>query len=48
MSIFITLLAFEDPAIVQPSKIAILAASLLAGVLGFGAIRFTLRKKVAQ
>jgi Na+:H+ antiporter, NhaA family len=48
MSIFITLLAFEDPAIVQPSKIAILAASLLAGVLGFGAIRFTLEKKVAQ
>jgi NhaA family Na+:H+ antiporter len=35
MSIFITNLAFEVPVYVQQSKIAILAASLLAGLLGY-------------
>ena len=35
MSIFITLLAFADPLMVQYSKIAILVASLLAGVAGY-------------
>lgn len=35
MSIFITLLAFEDTAIIQHSKIAILLSSLVAGVIGF-------------
>ncbi|MBE7432972.1 MAG: Na+/H+ antiporter NhaA [Anaerolineales bacterium] len=35
MSIFITLLAFNDPEIVQSSKIAILLTSLLAGITGF-------------
>ncbi len=35
MSIFITLLAFNDPAIIQYSKIAILLSSLTAGLLGF-------------
>jgi NhaA family Na+:H+ antiporter len=35
MSIFITNLAFSDPAHIQGSKIAILAASLLASLLGF-------------
>ena len=35
MSIFITLLAFSDLAIIQSSKIAILLSSLLAGVIGF-------------
>lgn len=34
MSIFITLLAFADPAITQASKIAILLASLSAGIVG--------------
>ena len=34
MSIFITLLAFSDPAITQASKIAILLASLSAGIVG--------------
>jgi Na+:H+ antiporter, NhaA family len=38
MSIFITNLAFEVPVYVQQSKIAILAASLLAGVLGYGCL----------
>ncbi|MES1160278.1 MAG: Na+/H+ antiporter NhaA [Bacteroidota bacterium] len=35
MSIFITNLAFEDTTHIQHSKIAILASSLLAGVLGY-------------
>lgn len=35
MSIFITLLAFGNPEIVQSSKITILLSSLLAGIVGF-------------
>ncbi|MGZ9167205.1 MAG: Na+/H+ antiporter NhaA, partial [Anaerolineales bacterium] len=35
MSIFITLLAFEDPEIIQNTKIIILLSSLLAGCAGF-------------
>lgn len=35
MSIFITLLAFASPDVVQSSKISILLGSLLAGILGF-------------
>lgn len=35
MSIFITLLAFSDPEIVQSAKICILLSSLLAGTAGF-------------
>ncbi|OSZ81191.1 Na+/H+ antiporter NhaA [Chitinophagaceae bacterium IBVUCB2] len=35
MSIFITLLAFEEVAVIQQSKIAILFSSLFAGVIGF-------------
>lgn len=35
MSIFITLLAFNDPEIAQSSKISILVSSLLAGTVGF-------------
>jgi Na+:H+ antiporter, NhaA family len=35
MSIFITNLAFKDPRLILDSKIAILAASALSGLLGF-------------
>ncbi|HUF00136.1 MAG TPA: Na+/H+ antiporter NhaA [Anaerolineales bacterium] len=35
MSIFITLLAFSEPAIIQNTKISILLSSLLAGLTGF-------------
>lgn len=35
MSIFITLLAFDNPEIVQSSKISILISSFLAGIVGF-------------
>ncbi len=46
MSIFITMLAFADPVIVDTSKIAILVASLAAGFVGFVLLKITLAKKV--
>lgn len=39
MSIFITLLAFSDPATVQSSKITVLLSSLVAGIAGFLVLR---------
>lgn len=44
MSIFITLLAFDDTEVIDHSKIAILVASLLAGCIGFFFLKFTLKK----
>ncbi|MBP1225831.1 Na+/H+ antiporter NhaA [Flavobacterium sp. 1355] len=47
MSIFITILAFQNPEIIVFSKIAILIASALAGIFGFVYLRYILtRKKV--
>jgi NhaA family Na+:H+ antiporter len=45
MSIFITLLAFHDPATIVFSKIAILIASVLSGVFGFAYLKYVLTKK---
>ncbi|MBS1746388.1 MAG: Na+/H+ antiporter NhaA [Bacteroidetes bacterium] len=45
MSIFITLLAFDDEANINISKIAILTASLLSGIIGFLFLKFTLREQ---
>jgi NhaA family Na+:H+ antiporter len=45
MSIFITLLAFQDPAAIVETKIAVLIASLLSGALGFLLLQATLPKK---
>ena len=45
MSIFITLLAFEDTQVINGAKIAVLLASLLAGVTGYFWLRFTLTTK---
>jgi NhaA family Na+:H+ antiporter len=42
MSIFITLLAFDNEEVINNSKIAILIASLLAGIIGFIWLRMTL------
>ena len=39
MSIFITILAFDNPDIVQGSKISILLSSLMAGAAGFLILR---------
>lgn len=41
MSIFITILAFDDAATVVHSKIAVLMISLLSGLLGFGLLKAT-------
>lgn len=48
MSIFITLLAFEDADIVNESKIAILIASVVAGTIGYLWLKFTLKIPVAE
>ncbi len=48
MSIFITLLAFADPLMVQYSIIAILVASLVAGVAGYILIKNATYKNVAD
>jgi NhaA family Na+:H+ antiporter len=45
MSIFITLLAFDSPKLIDDSKIAILVASFSAGVLGFIILKLTLPKE---
>ena len=42
MSIFITLLAYDQPGLVVQSKIAILLASLTSGIIGFVWLRMTL------
>lgn len=46
MSIFITLLAFGDATIVNNSKIAILTASFIAGIIGFVFLKLTLNTPV--
>ena len=43
MSIFITLLAFDDQTIINNSKLVILIASLTAGVLGFLTLKLYLK-----
>ncbi len=44
MSIFITLLAFNSADIINNSKIAILIASIIAGIIGFIFLKLTLKK----
>ena len=46
MSIFITLLAFEDTALINQAKIAVMMSSLVAGFLGFLWLKSTLRTPV--
>lgn len=46
MSIFIALLAFDNADIVNNSKIAILIASFIAGIIGFIFLRLTLKTRV--
>lgn len=43
MSIFITLLAFEDATIINHAKIVILLSSLMAGLIGFLSLKFIFR-----
>jgi NhaA family Na+:H+ antiporter len=42
MSIFITLLAFNDSSLVNVSKIAVIVGSLLSAVIGYFGLKFTL------
>jgi NhaA family Na+:H+ antiporter len=46
MSIFITLLAFQESTFVQQSKIAILVSSLVTGVVGYLMVRLSLRRPI--
>lgn len=48
MSIFITLLAFSDPVIVNETKVAVLVASLVAGLIGYVWLRLTLPNPVEE
>jgi NhaA family Na+:H+ antiporter len=45
MSVFITLLAFDDPSIIDMSKISIIIGSVVAALLGYLGLRFAYRKK---
>lgn len=44
MSIFITLLAFDNPEIINNSKLMILISSLIAGIIGFFFLKMNLKK----
>jgi NhaA family Na+:H+ antiporter len=48
MSIFITLLAFDNYALINSSKIAILAGSFLAGILGLVILALFLPKEAPE
>lgn len=48
MSIFITLLAFEDIALINQSKIAVMLSSLVAGIVGFIWLKSVLRTPVTE
>ena len=48
MSIFITLLAFENETIINNAKFIILLASLVAGLIGFISSKLTLSKEVIE
>lgn len=46
MSIFVTMLAFDQADLINNSKIAILLASTLAGILGFSFLTWTLKDQI--
>ncbi|WP_298154165.1 Na+/H+ antiporter NhaA [Flavobacterium sp.] len=48
MSIFITLLAFDDQAIISNAKFIIMLSSLVAGLLGFVSLKFILNKEISE
>lgn len=48
MSLFIGLLAFDDPAIQDKIKLGILCGSLIAGLSGFAILRFTRGQKLSR
>ena len=48
MSIFITLLAFNEADVITHSKIAVFMASIIAGLLGFIILKITLSNKIEE
>jgi len=48
MAIFVSLLAFDDPALIQGSKISVLITSLLAGAIGYVVLRGAGANPVSQ
>lgn len=48
MSIFITLLAFDDASVINNAKLAILFSSLVAGVLGFIFLKTILKNEISE
>jgi NhaA family Na+:H+ antiporter len=48
VALFISGLSFEDEAIVATAKVAVLAASLAAGAIGYFVLRFTLKDNSLQ
>jgi NhaA family Na+:H+ antiporter len=48
MSIFITLLAFDNETIINNSKLIILISSLIAGTIGFIILKISLKEKVSR
>jgi NhaA family Na+:H+ antiporter len=47
MSIFIAILSFADPLLVQEAKFSILVASVISGLLGYLLLRFSVKPKTA-
>jgi NhaA family Na+:H+ antiporter len=48
VALFISGLSFEDETLVATSKVAVIAASLAAGFIGYTYLRFTLKEKPVQ
>jgi NhaA family Na+:H+ antiporter len=48
VALFISGLSFEDETLIATSKVAVIAASLAAGFIGFAYLRFTLKHKSEQ
>lgn len=48
MSIFITLLAFDNETIINNAKLVILLSSLVAGILGFVSLKFVLKTRATE
>ena len=46
MSIFITLLAFDNETIINNAKFVILISSLVAGLIGFFSLKLTLKPAI--
>ena len=47
MSLFIAMLAFGEGAVLHQAKIGVMAASVLAAMLGYGLLRLTLPEPIA-